>query len=422
MERGVIIGIDLSEDYAQISYIDESKNVVSVSVSENKEPYMIPTVMFYNTDLKEWSIGVEAVNKSGVENGVLIEDIFGAIQNSRYVSVSNEQFAKEEIMEKYFAGLFGIVRNYCRAGVEKAVISIENTGESLMEAISKAMERLGASPDDYRIISHAEGFIYYTLNQASEIWVNRVIMVDLSKKRCIYRRLFATKGRKPLIAEVTGGDISDVVNMGMLGSEEGRVKADDALCAFMSGELAGSAVSGIFLLGKGFDTNWFPRTVNAIRGNRRIFKGYNMISKGAGYAAREIYVADTLSDYVFSCPGRIQVNVYLEVERNEHEQRIQLAKAGDNWYQAGASVQCIINRTDVMKLIIQSPVTRESRNVFIDLSALPKRPDKTTRIDISLAFIDDGRFAVNVKDMGFGEFFEASDIEIRETVDLNKLR
>lgn len=416
MERGAIIGIDLSQDYIQISYIDDSKNIISMSVSDRNEPYMIPAVMFYNTDIKVWSMGIEAENKSRVEKGIFISDILAKISAGQHIGEDEICFSSQEVMKALIAGIFAIVKSYCKVYVEKAVVSIENTEGSLMELVSGALEDAGLSEDDYRIISHSESFIYYTLSQNSDIWINNVIMVDLNENRCIYKKLFATKGRRPLIAEVTESDISDIVSMDMLDTEDGRYRMDNEFCRFMTGRLAGNVVSSIFLTGRGFDTNWFPKTMNAIRGNRRIFKGYNMISKGSGFAAREMFVKETLGEYVFSCPGRIQVNVYLEVEQNGHEKFVQLAKAGDNWYQAGASFECIVNRTDIMKLVIQSPVTRETRNVFISLRALPKRPDKATRIGIKMAFTDDSTFVINVRDMGFGEFFEASDVEIKEVV------
>ncbi len=422
MEKGIIAGIDLSEDYTQISYIDENKNVVSVSVSEDMQPYLIPTVMFFNYEVKEWSIGIEAVNKRKVENGIFADNLIADIINSEVLEYDTFKFDADEVLANYISGLLKIIRKYCRLDVSKLVISVDKPDERLMKALSGAMERLGFSADDYRIISHSESFIYYTLNQASEIWINKVMMFDFGKKGLKYKSLFATKGRKPLVAEVSDRDISDIVNMSMITTEKRKREADKAFDEFVSDELSKSAVSAIFLVGKGFDENWFPRTMETMMGNRRIFKGYNMISKGAGYAAKEVFVAETLGDYVFSCPGRTQINVYLAVEQYEHEHHLLLSKAGDNWYQAGASVQCIVNRTDVIKLIVQWPVTHESRNIFIDISKFPKRPNKTTRLNISMAFIDDSNFVIKARDLGFGDFFEASGMEITETINLKSIR
>lgn len=414
MEKGVITGIDLSSDYAQISYMDDGKNIMSVPASSRLDPLLIPTVLFYDYATESWSGGIEAQNRSAAKKGVLIEDVVRKIAGDGDVQAGETRISRVDIAAIYLSGLLDTARSFCKCPIEKVVISIERADEELARTLSAAMRACGAKDDDFRIITHSESFIYYTLSQVTEIWVNRVLLIDLNDMRCSFKRLFASKGRKPLVADVFEGDISDFVNMKMLESEEGRRRADEALSDFLSNELSAGAVSAIYFTGSGFDENWCPRTLNCARGNRRVFKGRNLISKGAGYAAREMFVSETLSDYVFSCPGRIQTNVFICAVVNGKEKLVKAASAGESRYLAGTHLECILDRTNELKLVVNNPVTHESRNLFVSLSSLPKRPNKATRISIDIEFTDDTNFSVTVKDMGFGDFFEASDVVITE--------
>ena len=58
---------------------------------------------------------------------------------------------------------------------------------------------------------------------------------------------------------------------------------------------------------------------------------------------------------------------------------------------------------------------------FISLKDFPERPNKTTRVKITLGYKNDTDFEIIVKDMGFGELFKASGKTVRETVCIREL-
>ena len=52
----------------------------------------------------------------------------------------------------------------------------------------------------------------------------------------------------------------------------------------------------------------------------------------------------------------------------------------------------------------------------VPLDGFPKRPERTTRIQITAGFLDEKTMVVKVTDKGFGELFPKTDAAIRQEV------
>ena len=102
MNKGVILGIDFSVDYTQLAILNESNEPESLSVAGLGHEYLMPSCMFYNTELKEWSVGVEAFNRSLVEDGVFIDQIPKRMNESSGVSILEEEIRWDKLSKIYF--------------------------------------------------------------------------------------------------------------------------------------------------------------------------------------------------------------------------------------------------------------------------------------------------------------------------------
>ena len=56
--------------------------------------------------------------------------------------------------------------------------------------------------------------------------------------------------------------------------------------------------------------------------------------------------------------------------------------------------------------------------ITIPLEGFPERPDRTTKIRLSLGFSDERTMVCVIRDMGFGEFVPATDTVIKREVEL----
>lgn len=420
MNKGIVLGVDFSADYTQMSILGEGNEPESLEMSGLGEEYLMPTVMFYNTDLKEWAVGIEAVNRRRVEEGVFIDELPEKMSQSQGIHVDGEEIAWSDIAAKFFEAVITLAINRVNgAMIKNIVISVDDPEENIMQAIYGSMAVLGYEKGMVRVINHAESYAYYVLNQSRDIWINNVLMVDFNEVHPVIRKLFVTKGREPYTVDIKKLDISEKINFKMLDTEEGCKKADSILSSLLKEEMESSVVSSVYLNGQGFmKEGWYQKTIETIYSNRRIFAGNNLIVRGAIYAAKEFFYNSTLGSYVISCKGRTKVNVSMDVIHRGTETKVKLSKAGVHWYEAGAKTQCIIDNADHAHFTIFWPATKEVKEFDMSLEAFPKRNNKTVRVEISLAYTGENTFVVEIKDIGFGEFFEASSVTVKHEVEL----
>ena len=55
----------------------------------------------------------------------------------------------------------------------------------------------------------------------------------------------------------------------------------------------------------------------------------------------------------------------------------------------------------------------------MDISGIPKRPKKATRIEIELRYFNEYTCEITIRDKGFGELFPASGFTISRELDLS---
>jgi hypothetical protein len=108
----------------------------------------------------------------------------------------------------------------------------------------------------------------------------------------------------------------------------------------------------------------------------------------------------------------------LDVEKGDDMVPIVLSKAGTNWYEAGAKAEGILDNTDQIRLRFVSSLTKRERILNIDLRGFPQRPNKTTRIEVMLAYRNDSQCVIAVKDLGFGDFFKSEGNVVKTTINI----
>ena len=71
---------------------------------------------------------------------------------------------------------------------------------------------------------------------------------------------------------------------------------------------------------------------------------------------------------------------------------------------------------DYVEFQITSVDQKKKKTVKIQLEGFPVRPDRTTRIQVSVGFLDEHTMSVGIEDRGFGDIFPATDASVRQEV------
>lgn len=410
MAKEIILGIDFSKDNSQIAYIDDMGKPQSVSMGTANN-YLIPTVVCYNDKLDEWSAGEGAINKSRYENSQLYTNLPEMFEQN----VEKEQL--ENVMKAFFSYLIKCAVNNCNGRLIKNIlITVEEVNPTILNGLMEIMESLGYGKDDVKIISHSESFVYYTLNQNKDIWINKVLFLELNQNHFFMRMLEVVKGRKPYVTDVSMEDLSYMINLEMV--QKDVSVADQILAEYMDEMLKTHVVSGIYLSGEGFYVDGWQKTLQLMCRNRRVFKGNNLIVKGAAYGAKEEFLPSTLDQYLISCKGRTRVKIAMAVEYKGKDSNITLSNIGDYWYNARSKFECIMEKPVEAVFEIQDLINHTNDTFKIDLRNFPKREPNTTRIQVEFKYVEENKFEITITDLGFGEFFESSGMVVKKEITL----
>ena len=419
-KHSLIVGIDLSGDYTQVSYLDSTNQIQSMSTIYDEQRYLIPTALFKFQGSFVWCIGDEALLRNQEGKGVLIENLLEQVDSEDSIVIDQNEYMASELLELYMSELFKIIKSNCKTeNFDGVVVTIHKLEKKLIDIIKDSVIRLGVAKQNIKVISHTESFIYYVLNQKKDIWVNNVGLFEFDKEYFNYKRLSVTQNRGSTIVGVEEKDLSDRIKYQSLRTSAGKEKADRELSKIAKEEFAGHVVSAVFLTGDGFTKKWAKESLQILCNKRRVFQGYNLMVKGAGYCAREYFYSSSLQQFIFQCAGRTKVDISIMVSHSGKETEHIISRGGTNWYEAGAKLECILDNVDYVRFSVTSPVSGIGKMVHMDLKDFPKRPNKTTRIGINLTYMNENQFKIEVTDKGFGEFFPSSEMSVSEVISVS---
>ena len=148
---------------------------------------------------------------------------------------------------------------------------------------------------------------------------------------------------------------------------------------------------------------------------------YNVYSFGkvSTRVGRRSPVSDSVQEqtsypYVCLCEGRLASTVSMQVRHQGRDRQLVLAQAGSDWYEAKASASFILDNTNVLELLVTPVRPGRQNRLSIQLDEFPARPNKTTRVEVIVAFLSESRISVRVIDRGFGEFFPGTGQVVRQ--------
>ena len=416
-----------------MAVLDDEINPRSISIG-TEDNFLIPSVVCYNSELNEWSAGDEAVNKSRLNNSTEYRKL-PEILKQNY----GEDLTKQ-IITTYMSYLLKVAVNYSNGKLIKNVlVTLNEVTPEMIELITTAFTNLGYNANDIKIISHSESFVYYVLNQGKDIWINQVYFLNFDRNDFSCRKLNVIKGKQVHVADVTVEDLNDRMTYDSVKNnmyaesyfEPGRkrmvkplggnallIEPHYLVSLYMEDQLKKNVVSGVFLSGEGFYAEGWAKTLQTICRNRRVFKGNNLIVKGAAYGAKEFFYMKTLKDYIISCKGRTRVRVTMSVKHKERDSMVTLSDIGDYWYQAKSKTECIMEEPTEAVFEIHNIMKHTTEEFRIDLTEFPKRPPKTTRISVDFKYLTENKFQITITDLGFGEFFKSSGMSVTKEIEI----
>ena len=160
--------------------------------------------------------------------------------------------------------------------------------------------------------------------------------------------------------------------------------------------------------GDDFEEDWMKQNMKLLKNGKRVFAGKNLFVKGACYKGMEL--KEENPSYLYLDAEKVGCDILLKTIQGEKEEYFSVAKGGKNWYESAVSMDLLLLDEPELEFLLAPIGGGEKKEVTISLRDLPKRPKKTTRIQMKLAFTDACHGKLSIRDLGFGELFPASDM------------
>ncbi|MEG1780164.1 MAG: DUF5716 family protein [Clostridium sp.] len=405
---GLVIGIDLCDSYTHISCMEPDRT------------WVIPTVVCKNKKNDDWYVDEEAYAHTLIGDGIMEDKLLSQTLKDGTATICGVKYEGLYLLKMFLEKALELPQ---RASADKKIaqltIAIRNSDIKLMDGLLYCADYLNIPRKRVHIISHTESFIYYVMSQKREVWSNQVGMFDLSDDAMRYYELKVQRGAHKLQVAAEYENLDEGFHLDVLDSAAGAKLADRILCSCADRILQKRLFSAIVLTGKGFEnTDWAPEFMKQICSRRRVFTEKSLFAKGALFKANDYLQEKTSYPFACVCEGRLKNTISIKAFNRDKEGPLILAEAGDSWYEAKSTVDFILSGGKEVELTITPSDPKKKKIVKIELDNFPDRPERTTRIRLSIGFSDERTMVISIKDKGFGEIFPATDAAIKQEVTL----
>lgn len=403
---GLIIGLDLCDAYTRICCYDREKS------------WCIPTVICRKKDGDSWFIGEEAYAQTLVGDGIIVDKLIKMVRKKGTATLGGIKYEGLELLTLFLEKILKFpMEEFFSEEVKQLVITMQKVDVRLMDSLMQCADSMGIPRERVHIISHTEGFVYYTLSQKKEVWSNQVGVFDLSEDSFHYHELKVQRGLRKTVVIAEDEALEESFNLDILDTASGGRLADKILSSCADRLLQKKLFSSVFLTGKGFERHdWAVESMKILCSRRKVYMEPELFARGAAFKGMDYTEEKTAYPFTCICEGRLHSTVSMKVLHKERESQLVVAAAGDNWYESKSSVDLILDNQDYVEFMVTPMDPKQKRLVKIDLEGFPKRPNKTTRLGLSFGFLDEKTMAVVLKDKGFGELFPATDAVIKQEV------
>lgn len=407
-QESVYLGIDINDKYTMVSYYNSSMpEPDTISTVIGSESYQIPTFLAKRKGMGQWFFGREAKSQVNTRNADGIDHLYHLALSNSNVILEGESFMARDLMVIFIKKLLAIPGHfYANKPIAKIVFSVDHITMDVISLFSLISNQLGLSGEKTMIIDHSESFYYYALSQEPALFQNDVMLFDYSGNNISHCLLKRNKNTTPQVVTLLQGNHPPLLE-----------HKDMEFQSIVTEEFAGNSISSVYLIGDGFDGDWMKNSLAVICNGRRVFLGKNLYSKGACYAGA---IKDGYKEwpFVFIGDNELKLNLSIKVSDRNEMKFVTLINAGESWFNETGECEVVLDGSSEVTFWVQKPDRRDASLRVLELTDLPKRENRTTRLRIMAKALSDKKVEIEIHDLGFGEIVPSSNKVWYHTVEL----
>lgn len=417
--KELILGIELSEGYAQMTYYHQSvKEPLTLAGVQGTDQYQIPMALRQCAD-GSWQFWDGAPQIDGEpKDRCRISDLFGRIVRQETIEEDGQLFEPSRLLSIYFTTCLAQLKLLAQNTRIQVMVTVRELTETLGEVIAEALIGCGIDRKQIYIQDYLSSFYYYTVNQKKELWYQDVALLTYEDEAITGYILHIDRSTRPALAKVekiARQPMDESVRAGRNDQDWNREK-DRLFFELLKKVFERRTVSVSYLMGDYFNKSWAERSIQYLCYKRHAFQGMNLYSKGACYAAMER--AGLIADrgILFSGRDMLTVNLGMEMRIKGKETYYPLIEAGINWYEAHHVCEFIPDAEQEIRLLSKSISGGEIVNHSLRLPHLPARPNRAVRLRMTVYFTSPAHCQIEIEDLGFGELYKPSGLSWKREI------
>jgi len=366
-----------------------------------------------------WVIGNDAKRLDVIKQGNAAEDLYRRVLKQEKIELGDETYEAIWLLAKYVEISLKKFED-----IGQIVFTVPRLTADIGRILKGIGQRAGAEKNSIYVQDYKESFCNYMLYQPKELWQYEAALFHCDRhevKAYMLRKLRTGfgKGKDTFVTvdEVASAQMQELAAVYPVLNVDRAKDADVCFKQFIQGVFAKKLVSSVFLVGEGFENNWYPQSLKVLCNGRRAFLGNNLYSKGACYTAYRRSFPD-VDGPIYLDETKMMEQICLKLRSQGMDKWQPIVCWGTRWYEADTQFEILLENTDDIEIHIESLVGAEMRVERVSLARLPKRKPYSTRLQVKILFSDEKTCKITFKDVGFGEFFPATDFCVEKEIHL----
>lgn len=413
---GSIIGYDLNEKYCQISFYSEEAQEPQ-TMETTLDNYQIPLAIGKKEG--RWVIGNDAKRLDVIKQGNVTGDLYRRVLKQEKIELGEETYEAIWLLAKFVE-----ISLEKFDDIEQIVFTVPRLTVDIGRILKGIGRRAGIKKNGIYVQDYKESFCNYMLYQPKELWQYEAALFHCDRhevKAYMLRKLRTGfgKGKDTFVTvdEVASAQMQELAAVYPVLNVDRAKDADVCFKQFIQGVFAKKLVSSVFLVGEGFENNWYPQSLKVLCNGRRAFLGNNLYSKGACYTAYRRSLPD-VEGPIYLDETKMMEQICLKLRSQGMDKWQPIVCWGTRWYESDIQFEILLENTDDIEIHIESLVGAEMKVERVSLAGLPKRKAYSTRLQVKTLFSDEKTCKITFKDVGFGEFFPATDFCVEKEIHL----
>ncbi len=412
--RNILIGLELREELTQLSYYDrKAREAVSMPLKVGTNIYTFPTKLVKLRGKEEWHYGMEAEHFSR-EGGISLTNPIRLALENRSETVEGKRMEAWEVLAVYVREVLKLFGLPDIAGSAAGIcVTSQKMTANLAMNLKKALSYLGFDEKKVLLEDERESFYYYCYSQKMSVWANSMAFVRFSGKEAEFYSMSENRSQNPHTVRVQFVDRTTL--------PDDTAEKDIFLAEFLRKCIGHERYSSIFLIGDGFDQEWAKISTRVlIENSGHVYEGENLFVRGAVYTALEMLEKSVMTGRMYVGPDLVETNVTMDLIDKGTQKTYKLIHAGRNWFDNSTELEFILDGRDDVTVTVSPMNSVKRHQLHLPLEGLPKRPNRTTRIRLTLTCTSPQECEICAEDLGFGELFPATHKIWKDTLSLGE--